>query len=452
MSGGSRPSIVITKEELKDHQIDEALDLQRNYVPNPVEAAEPKFRLLYSAWFYLLLAGALGAFLAWAMLEPKFHDVITFTGKIEELNPDRAPSNFRGNYEIQGYMKVAGVDVYIMPQFTKIRAAGAASRLSIRELNLGEVVTVFGEVAPGSPNTILAAAVRLNDPRTAVDTDVNVSSLDTQQKLFGFLLLPVVAAMVGLTIGGVEGIICRTYSRAAWCASIGLLTGLIGGAVSAIAAGIVFVALGAIGPSGDPRASGVAFLFLMFRRGLAWTIAGMAMGLGQGFALKSRKLKFNGFIGGMIGGLIGGLLFEPVNLIFLGPDGISAANSRAVGLTIVGAAVGLLIGLTDLLTRDAWLKVLSGPLQGKEFSFNQTPIRLGSSPKNEIYLFKDPKIDPIHAEIYKLRDAYEIVDNGSSTGTFVNGRRVARDRLADGARIKVGDSEFSYSSRENKAG
>jgi len=64
MSGGSRPSIVITKEELKDHQIDEALDLQRNYVPNPVEAAEPKFRLLYSAWFYLLLAGALGAFLA----------------------------------------------------------------------------------------------------------------------------------------------------------------------------------------------------------------------------------------------------------------------------------------------------------------------------------------------------------------------------------------------------
>jgi pSer/pThr/pTyr-binding forkhead associated (FHA) protein len=121
-------------------------------------------------------------------------------------------------------------------------------------------------------------------------------------------------------------------------------------------------------------------------------------------------------------------------------------------LTIIGGSVGLLIGLTDLLTRDAWLKVLSGPLQGKEFSFNRTPIRLGSSPKNEIYLFKDPKVDPVHAEIVKLRDAYEIVDNGSAAGTHLNGMRVSRQRLKDGDRIKIGDSEFSYSSRENKAG
>jgi pSer/pThr/pTyr-binding forkhead associated (FHA) protein len=145
------------------------------------------------------------------------------------------------------------------------------------------------------------------------------------------------------------------------------------------------------------------------------------------------------------------LFFDPINFLLLGPDGISgAASSRAIALTIIGASVGLLIGLTDLLTRDAWLKVLTGPLQGKEFSFSRTPIRLGSSPKNEIYLFKDPKIDPVHAEIFKLRDAYEIVDNGSSTGTFLNGRRVTRERLVDGAVIKLGDSEFSYSSRENK--
>jgi pSer/pThr/pTyr-binding forkhead associated (FHA) protein len=73
---------------------------------------------------------------------------------------------------------------------------------------------------------------------------------------------------------------------------------------------------------------------------------------------------------------------------------------------------------------------------------------LGSSPKNEIYLFKDPKIDPIHAEINKLRDAYEIVDNSSRTGTFVNGQPVSRLRLADGARIRIGDTEFSFLTRE----
>ena len=35
---------------------------------------------------------------------------------------------------------------------------------------------------------------------------------------------------------------------------------------------------------------------------------------------------------------------------------------------------------------------------------------------------------------------------------FLNGRRVTRERLVDGAVIKLGDSEFSYSSRENKVG
>jgi pSer/pThr/pTyr-binding forkhead associated (FHA) protein len=106
-----------------------------------------------------------------------------------------------------------------------------------------------------------------------------------------------------------------------------------------------------------------------------------------------------------------------------------------------------MIGLTEMLTRDAWLQVLQGPLRGKEFSFNRTPIRLGSSPRNVIYLFKDPKIAPIHAEINKLRDTYELVDQDSSTGTFVNGQRIKRHRLADRDVIRIGDAEFRYMTR-----
>ena len=187
----------------------------------------------------------------------------------------------------------------------------------------------------------------------------------------------------------------------------------------------------------------------MFRRSLAWTIAGMAMGLGQGFALKSSKLKFNGFVGGMVGGLLGGLLFDPLDLLLSNHELMQGAElSRAVGLTIIGATVGLMIGLTDLLTRDAWLKVTKGPLRGKEFSFNRTPIRMGSSPKNEIYLFKDIKIEPVHAEINKLRDTFDLADLDSSAGTFVNGLRIRRHRLADGDLIRIGDYELVYSTRE----
>src|SRR6185436_15959625 len=150
--------------------------------------------------------------------------------------------------------------------------------------------------------------------------------------------------------------------------------------------------------------------------GLAWLIAGTAMGLGQGLALKSKRLVLNGFIGGIVGGLAGGLLFDPISLIFSNRAALSGAElSRAVGFAAVGAAVGLMIGVTDMLTRSAWLRVTAGPLRGKEFSFYQTPIRLGSSPKNEIYLFKYPKIDPVHAHINKLRDTFELEDNESAT-------------------------------------
>jgi hypothetical protein len=448
MNERARPTLTISKDELRDTSIDEALEHQRAYVPAPVEAVEPKFRLIYSSWFYLLLAGAFGALLAWGVLEPAFVDVISVTGKVESVDADAVPTTFRGTvYEIRGRIRVGETDVFVLPEHTRVLGVASDSRLSIRELVPGQIVRASGGVAPDS-TTLIAAAVRVVPDGTPVDGRVSLSSLELQQQVMGFFLFPIVAAIVGFTVGGVEGLICRTYARAAWSAAIGLIAGLVGGCVSVFAAGLVFVLLGSIS-SGDPTASAPAFLFQMFRRGLAWTIAGMSMGLGQGFALKSSTLKFNGFVGGMVGGLIGGLLFDPINLMLQGPDGTSGAElSRAVGLAIVGGSVGLLIGLTDLLTRDAWLKVLDGPLQGKEFSFNRTPIRLGSSPKNEIYLFKDPKIDPIHAEIHKLRDTYEIRDNSSSTGTFVNGQRVTRERLTDGARIRIGASEFSYSSRD----
>lgn len=448
MSTGA-PRIVITKDELADARIDEALQLQHKYVPPTVEPPKPKFRLIYSAWFYLMLAGMVGALMAWALIEPRFHDVITFTGKIEQIDRDARPQADPES-PVQGSIKVAGVQVYLLPAYTRILRHGSKELLPINQLGPDQVVTVYGE-RPDRSTVLIALALHIEDANKPVETNVDISDLHTQQLIVALLLFPVVAGLVGFTIGGVEGIVCRTYSRAASSAFIGLIAGLIGGAVSLFAAGLVFGALGKIGP-GD-ASTAPAFIYHMFRRGLAWAIAGTAMGLGQGFALKSAKLKFNGFIGGMAGGLIGGLLFDPINILFLGPDGVSGAGiSRAVGFCLIGGAVGLLIGFTDLLTRDAWLRVLSGPLQGKEFSFNRTPIRLGSSPKNEIYLFKDSKIDPVHAEINKLRDAYEIVDNNSSTGTFVNGNRVQRQRLVDGARIQIGNSEFLYSSREKKAG
>ena len=65
---------------------------------------------------------------------------------------------------------------------------------------------------------------------------------------------------------------------------------------------------------------------------------------------------------------------------------------------------GLFVGLVESLTKDAWLLMIVGPLKGKQFIVYKNPTRIGSSPKCEIYLFKDPAIDPFHATINILRD------------------------------------------------
>jgi len=451
MSDTPTQKLVITKEELRDPKVDEAIRQQRPFErPEDNGPKKSGFRLLYAAWFYLLLAGAAGAVAGWALIEPSLEEGVRFKGRVQQVEPDALPRTFRGTVrEIRGRLRVADVDVYLFPDHTRIVAGPPKRRLSIDDLKPGQVVSILG-VPALEANSMLAIVVRLEGAVSVAETSVIVSALQNKVILYQFLLFPTVAGLVGLMVGAVEGIVCRTFTRAAWCGAIGLLSGLVGGAISLILAGIVFTVVGKIpGVVVDSSASAPAFIFMMFRRGLSWTVAGMAMGLGQGFALKSSKLVLNGFIGGMVGGLAGGLLFDPLNRLLSDEELMQGAGlSRAVGLMVIGATVGLMIGLTELLTRDAWLKVMSGPLRGKEFGFYRTPIRLGNSPRNEIHLFKDPKIDPVHAEINKLRDAFEVVDGGSSTGTFVNGRRIRRHRLADGDVIKIGDCELAYYTRE----
>jgi FHA domain len=441
----AKQKIVITKEELQDTQIDEAIVLYRSSVAGPVEPAPQRvgFQLLYTTWFYLLIAGALGGLLAWALIEPYFDDGIVFIGQVERVDPENTIGSLRK-------VRISSVDVYVNEYSTKITAGmGKASRYAVDDLTAQQIVKVMAEPMPQSP-ALIASAIRLQASDTPAEKEFSIYELTARQRYAGLALFSLVAGLVGLMVGSVDGVICRTFARAAWCGIVGLVIGLLGGLLSTIFGALTYLLLGTLGE--NPYLTAGTFVLQMFRRGLAWTIVGTTMGLGPGLALQSGRLTLNGLIGGMVGGLLGGLLFDPVDLMLSDRTLMEGAElSRAVGFTIIGAAVGLMIGLTDLLTRSAWLKVTSGPLRGKEFSFDRTPIRLGSSPKNEIYLFKDPKIDPIHAIIDRLRDAYELSDSGSSTGTFINGQRIRRHRLQDGDQIRIGDSEFIYSTREKKS-
>ncbi len=76
-------------------------------------------------------------------------------------------------------------------------------------------------------------------------------------------------------------------------------------------------------------------------------MVGVAMGLGQGIALRSKRLLIYGLLGGVVGGLLGGMLFDPIDMIVLGPDKVSAHWSRLIGLAVIGASVGAMIGIVE---------------------------------------------------------------------------------------------------------
>jgi hypothetical protein len=179
-------------------------------------------------------------------------------------------------------------------------------------------------------------------------------------------------------------------------------------------------------------------------RGLAWAMAGMAMGFGQGIALRSRRLLLYGFLGGLIGGLLGGLLFDPIDLLILGRDKPSSAASRWIGFAVIGATVGLMIGIVERLARDAWLQMTHGPLIGKEFLVFKDVMRLGSSPRSEIYLFNDPAVASQHAVIRATGGIYEIENTCAQTPVCVNGRPVQRARLRHADRIALGRTVFVF--------
>jgi len=177
-------------------------------------------------------------------------------------------------------------------------------------------------------------------------------------------------------------------------------------------------------------------------RTLCWAFVGALIALGQGLVMRSGKKARNAALGGLVGGVIGGVLFDPLSIALH-----SGWASRLVAIGVIGISTGAMIGLVENMLKDAWLQVLSGPLTGKQFVIYRNPTTVGSSPKCDIYLFKDPAIEPQHAAITSDGRAYVVQDTGSPAGTFVNGRRVVGCRLNSGDRIQIGGTTFLYSEK-----
>ncbi len=251
------------------------------------------------------------------------------------------------------------------------------------------------------------------------------SNLYLSEALVGALI----GLSVGLFIGITEGALTRNPVQAV---RSGVFSGLLGLGAGAIGLPLSeylfqFVGAGVVG------------------RALGWGIFGLLLGLAEGVVGKTQAWK--GMLGGLIGGVLGGVLLESVHNWLSDP-----LTGKAAGLVLLGASVGAFISLIAVLLSRAWLEVRSGKLKGTEFMLDKfmskgfPSVAIGSSPLKSEIVLPDPDISPQHAMLTGDGMAFNLKDM-SLSGTFINNRRIERVQLANGQKIRMGNTELVYHER-----
>ena len=240
----------------------------------------------------------------------------------------------------------------------------------------------------------------------------------------------VIGLIVGAVLGSAEGLASRVSRKAwigaAWGAGLGFIGGLIGGAIAQAVYGA------ARSNWVDSMGAQIAI------RALGWAIFGLGVGLAQGAAHRKWKKAGNGLIGGAIGGFVGGVLFDPIGTVIGG-----GTASRMVAITVLGAAMGAAIGVVEQVRKQAWLQVVAGPLKGKQFIVYGLQTTIGSSPKCDIVLPKDPAVASVHAEI--RREQNRSILTPYASGLRLDSNQVERAvPLRSGQNIGVGGTWLLY--------
>src|SRR5262245_50723159 len=232
---------------------------------------------------------------------------------------------------------------------------------------------------------------------------------------------------------------------------------------------VVAVIIGGVGG----LAGGIAGQFLYGLTGhialltVAWLIVGILCGASVGSyemlasivsqrdQRGARAKFFKCLLGGMAGGVIGSLFFllfrQSLIGVFSGKQEGVLASPRAIGFVALGACIGLLVGLAQVILKEAWVRVEEGFRAGREMILHKEKTSVGRAEGTDIALYGDAGVEKVHAMIVQDDGRFFVEDGGTPGGTYINEQRVnGRTPLQSGDTIRMGKSVLRFYEKQKR--
>ncbi|MFO0877852.1 MAG: FHA domain-containing protein [Gemmataceae bacterium] len=263
-----------------------------------------------------------------------------------------------------------------------------------------------------------------------------MSSIYLRAFVIGGLLGGAVAAAVGfidslLSVTGIQRLV-----RTLVCAGLGFAGGGVGGLVGQVLNDQV----------GIPLFVGWMLAGVLIGASIGAYDVLQALSAKQGLQGTFRKMT-NGVLGGLLGGLIGGLPFT-----FLATSSTLSRSGLTISLVILGVCIGLMIGLAQVILKEAWLKVEEGFRSGRELLLTREETTIGRAETCDLGLFGDNTIQKVHARIVQKNNRYFLSQVGDEGETLLNDEKVGSKPVAlrAGDGIRIGKSLLRFGERQKK--
>ncbi len=240
----------------------------------------------------------------------------------------------------------------------------------------------------------------------------------------------------GALFGSFEGIVVSSRIKAFRGLGFGALFGAASGAAGVLAGQLfLFLAGAALFRTNSARLG----LGLAVANGIAWAIAGTFLTMIEGLRARSGRKLLIGFLGGLAGGLAGGAILSALQV--LAPGG---RWSLLAGLAAFGFLLALFYTLFENRFQAGALKLLNGPLKGKEYPVLSRKTVLGSDSACDIVLSGYPGVRTVHATVFLESGKVYVRPAGPDAGVLVNDGPAGDAALRPEDVLAVGKAKFLY--------